>query len=121
MPRVHFKNLDKTVEAFEGQSILDAALDNDIALTHDCGGNCTCSTCHVIILEGMENLSEKEEAEQDQLELAEGLTLTSRLGCQCKIRGDVVLEIPSPKPSPLSDSAFKIGAPNPSNVKSELP
>lgn len=119
MPKLFFKNLDKTVEAFEGQSILDAALDNDISLTHDCGGNCTCSTCHVIILEGMENLSEKEEAEQDQLELAEGLTLSSRLGCQSKIMGDIVVEIPTGKPSPFSDSAFKIGAPNPPSIKSD--
>ncbi len=118
MPKVSFKNLDKTVEAFDGQSILDAALDNDIALTHDCGGNCTCSTCHVIILEGMENLTEKDEAEQDQLELAEGLTETSRLGCQAKVSGDVVLKLPSNN-SPVSDTsatlgtspAFRIGAP----------
>lgn len=118
MPKVYFKNLDKAVEAFEGQSILDAALDSDIALTHDCGGNCTCSTCHVIILEGMEHLSEKEEAEQDQLEMAENLTATSRLGCQAKISGDVVLEIPSNNSfGPLSDPAFKIGAPT-GNVRS---
>ena len=119
MPKVLFKNLDKTIEALEGQSILDAALDNDILLTHDCGGNCTCSTCHVIILEGMENLSGKEEAEQDQLEMAEGLTVTSRLGCQAKISGEVMLEIPSNNSTgPLSDPAFKIGAPT-SNVRNE--
>ena len=113
MPKVHFKNLDKTVEALEGQSILDAALDNDILLTHDCGGNCTCSTCHVVILEGMEHLSPKDESEQDQLEMAEGLTPTSRLSCQARIFGDVTLVIPSNGSSqaPASNPAFKIGAP----------
>lgn len=112
MPKVFFKNLDKTVEALEGQSILDAALDNDILLTHDCGGNCTCSTCHVVILEGMEHLSPKDESEQDQLEMAEGLTPTSRLSCQARIFGDVALVIPSngSLPAPASDPSFKIGA-----------
>lgn len=104
----------------EGQSILDAALDNDIQLTHDCGGNCTCSTCHVVILEGMEHLSPKDEAEQDQLEMAEGLTLTSRLSCQSRIFGDVTLIVPNgSSPGFSSDSstslgtspAFKIGPP----------
>ncbi|MCI0331049.1 MAG: (2Fe-2S)-binding protein [candidate division Zixibacteria bacterium] len=114
MPKVNFKNLDKMVEALEGQSILDAALDNDIALTHDCGGNCTCSTCHVVILEGMENLSPKDEAEQDQLEMAEGLTPTSRLSCQSRVFGDVALVIPSNGSSQglASDPVFKIGTPN---------
>ena len=113
MPKVHFKNLDKTVEALEGQSILDAALDNDIGLTHDCGGNCTCSTCHVVIFEGMENLSPKDESEQDQLEMAENLTPTSRLSCQARVFGDVALVIPfnGSSQAPAVDPAFKIGAP----------
>ena len=70
------------------------ALDNHIDLEHNCGGNCACTTCHVIIREGMNHLSEMDEDEEDRLDTAEGLTLTSRLGCQARIKGDVVVEIP---------------------------
>ncbi|HZR47125.1 MAG TPA: 2Fe-2S iron-sulfur cluster-binding protein [Candidatus Manganitrophaceae bacterium] len=98
MPKVTFKignsGQDITFEAKEGQSILDVALDNHIDLEHNCGGNCACTTCHVIIREGMNHLSEMDEDEEDRLDTAEGLTLTSRLGCQARIKGDVVVEIP---------------------------
>src|SRR3569832_1056082 len=98
MPKVTFKlgNLgqDITLEAKEGQSILDVALDNHIDLEHNCGGNCACTTCHVIIREGMNHLAELDEDEEDRLDTAEGLTLTSRLGCQARSKGDVVVEIP---------------------------
>ena len=46
------------VKVAPGTTILDAALDNNIPLDHNCGGNCACSTCHVIVEEGMENISE---------------------------------------------------------------
>lgn len=98
MPKITFTSEDFsqeiTLEAKEGQSVLDVALDNDIALEHNCGGSCACTTCHVFVKEGMGNLSEMEEDEEDRLDTAEGLTLTSRLGCQAVIHGDCVVEIP---------------------------
>ena len=75
-------------------SILDIALGNNIPLQHNCGGKCACTTCHVIVKEGMENLSKMEEDEEDRLDTAEGLTLHSRLGCQAVASGDVLVEIP---------------------------
>lgn len=75
-------------------SILDIALKNHIKLEHNCGGNCACTTCHVIVRQGAANLSEMEEDEEDKLDQAPGLTPTSRLGCQCVVRGDVTVEIP---------------------------
>lgn len=75
-------------------SILDIALGNDIPLQHNCGGKCACTTCHVIVKQGGENLSKMEEDEEDRLDTAEGLTLHSRLGCQAVVSGDVVVEIP---------------------------
>jgi len=75
-------------------SILDIALEHDIPLAHNCGGNCACTTCHVIIREGEENLSAMEDDEEDKLDEAPGLTPYSRLGCQCVVRGDVKVEIP---------------------------
>lgn len=97
MPKITFKiegQPDITLEAKEGRSILDVALDHNIPLEHNCGGNCACTTCHVIVREGMKNLSEMDEDEEDRLDTAEGLTLASRLGCQAKIKGDIVVEIP---------------------------
>ncbi len=44
--------------------------------------------------EGKENLSEMQEDEEDRLDMAEGLTIHSRLGCQAVVRGDVVVEVP---------------------------
>ena len=69
-------------------------LAHDIALEHNCGGSCACTTCHVVVREGEDNLSPMEQDEEDRLDTAEGLTLHSRLGCQAIVRGDVVVEIP---------------------------
>ena len=75
-------------------SLLDVARNFGLHLEHACGGNCACTTCHVIVRAGEENLSEMEDDEADRLEQAPGLTLHSRLGCQCTVHGDVVVEIP---------------------------
>jgi 2Fe-2S ferredoxin len=98
MPKVTIDG--KVVHVPPGTSILDAALDNDIELAHNCGGNCACSTCHVIIEEGMENLSEMSEDEEDMLDTAPGLTLESRLACQSKVSGDVIVRIPKKSSQP---------------------
>jgi ferredoxin, 2Fe-2S len=76
-------------------SILDVLLANGIALEHACGGNCACTTCHVIVKNGMDNLSEMDDDEADRRDMAAGLTLRSRLGCQCIVLGDVEVEIPA--------------------------
>ncbi len=79
------------------ESILDVALNNGIHLEHACGGNCACTTCHVWVKEGAENLSEMEDDEADRLDMAADLQLNSRLGCQAVITkpGKVVVEIPA--------------------------
>ncbi len=74
-------------------SLLDIALNNGIDLQHACGGNCACTTCHVIVKAGEENLTPMEEDEDDRLYMADGLTLHSRLGCQAVVKGDVTVEI----------------------------
>jgi 2Fe-2S ferredoxin len=75
-------------------SFLDIALNAGIDLQHACGGNCACTTCHVIVKEGEAYISEMDEDEEDRLYMADGLTLHSRLGCQAVVRGDVTVEIP---------------------------
>jgi ferredoxin, 2Fe-2S len=74
-------------------SLLDIALNYHINLQHACGGNCACTTCHVIVKQGEENLSDLEEGEEDRIYLADNLTLHSRLGCQAVVKGDVTVEI----------------------------
>src|SRR6202021_2464439 len=66
-------------------SILDVMLGHGIHLEHACGGNCACTTCHVIVKQGINKLGEASEQEEDLLEKAPGLTPTSRLGCQAVI------------------------------------
>lgn len=77
-------------------SILDIALGNGIEMDHACGGVCACSTCHVVVKEGLDTLNEPTEEEEDQLEEAPGLKPTSRLACQSVPDGttDIVVEIP---------------------------
>ncbi|HBY60480.1 MAG TPA: ferredoxin [Solibacterales bacterium] len=76
-------------------SLLDIALNYGFHLEHACGGSCACTTCHVIVKQGDANLSEMEDDEADRLDMAPGLSLHSRLGCQCVVTGDVTVEIPS--------------------------
>ena len=76
-------------------SLLDIALNFGLQLEHACGGNCACTTCHVIVRRGEENLSPLEDDEADRLDMAADLTLHSRLGCQCVLLGDVTVEIPA--------------------------
>ena len=78
-------------------SILDIALGNGIEIEHTCGGVCACSTCHSIIKEGLASCNEESDDELDQLEEAPGITVQSRLSCQCIPDGtsDIVVVVPA--------------------------
>src|SRR5689334_12132837 len=78
-------------------SILDFSEALKAGLDHACGGVCACSTCHVIVKQGLESCNEGTDDEFDQLEEAPMTTLQSRLGCQCVPNGtkDIVVEIPA--------------------------
>jgi len=78
-------------------SILDVLLGHGVHLEHACGGNCACTTCHVILKSGMEHMSEADESELDLLDKAPGLTSTSRLGCQAVVQHDCELTILVPR------------------------
>ncbi len=74
---------EKTVDAQNGLSLLEVAHSNDIDLEGACEGSLACSTCHIILEKNFfETLPEPSEEEEDMLDLAFGLTHTSRLGCQ---------------------------------------
>ncbi len=86
MPRMTFIHPDgtrKEVDAPVGLSVLEIAQRNDIDIEGACEGSLACSTCHVIVEpEHYRRLPKAGEAEEDMLDLAFGLTRTSRLGCQ---------------------------------------
>ena len=89
MPKIIFVDKDgseKTIEARNGQTILELAHQDDLPLEGACEGSLACSTCHVIVdPEFYDKLDEASEEEEDMLDLAFGLTQTSRLGCQIKM------------------------------------
>ncbi len=87
-------------------SILDIALNFGLRLEHACGGNCACTTCHVVVKKGKELLSEMDDEEADRLDMAADLQLNSRLGCQAVIEkpGEIVVEIPAWNRNYVSES-----------------
>jgi len=91
MPKVVFRydGQIKEVEVEEGKTILEAALENDIPMEHACGGNGFCITCLCKVRAGMENMSPRNEREENMGILED----PERLGCQAQIRGDVEIEI----------------------------
>lgn len=86
MPKMTFNERDGTereVEAPNGLSVLEIAHRNDVDLEGACEGSLACSTCHVVVSEeDFDKIPEPTEEEEDMLDLAFGLTHTSRLGCQ---------------------------------------
>lgn len=89
-----------TFEVADGDNLLDIAQANDLEMEGACGGSCACSTCHVIVEdEAMyDKMEEPDDDENDMLDLAFGLTETSRLGCQVcmsKELDGLVVKLPS--------------------------
>lgn len=86
MPKMIFvlpDGTEKEVDAPLGQSVLEIAHANEIPIEGACEGSLACSTCHVVVDQQFyDGLPEATEDEEDMLDLAFGLTHTSRLGCQ---------------------------------------
>jgi 2Fe-2S ferredoxin len=89
VPKITFIERDgnrNTVEAPLGLSLLDVARKFNIDIEGACEGSLACSTCHVIVEpQFFDMLPDATEDEEDMLDLAFGLTKTSRLGCQIKV------------------------------------
>jgi ferredoxin, 2Fe-2S len=86
MPKITFVERNGTrreIDVPVGLSVMEIAHQHDIDLEGACEGSLACSTCHVIVEpEDFDRLSDPTEDEEDMLDLAFGLTPTSRLGCQ---------------------------------------
>ncbi|UQY80398.1 2Fe-2S ferredoxin-type iron-sulfur [Candidatus Hepatincola sp. Av] len=101
MPKIFFivENEKIPVEVAEGTTVLEAAHSNGIPLEGACEGSLACSTCHVILEKAdYDKLTAPKEEEEDMLDMAFGLTPTSRLGCQIVITKELdgfVFKVPS--------------------------
>ena len=82
----------------DGRSLLELALENNIELHHNCGMVCACSTCHLYVEQGMDQLPEITDREEDFIDRARNPRINSRLGCQCILEeggsGDVTVTLP---------------------------
>jgi len=98
VPRVTFIHPDgKSGDVPNDLSLLEAAELLSFPLHHDCGGNASCSTCRVEVIAGGDNLSEIDFEEQDMLDREALVEPYHRLGCQSRIHGDVVVQVPEGK------------------------
>ena len=82
-----------------GDTLMDIAQANDLDMEGACGGSCACSTCHIVVEDAdmYDKMPEPDDEENDMLDLAFGLTETSRLGCQVKMSKEldgVVVRLP---------------------------
>jgi len=95
LPHPEFCPQGTTLHAPTGTSICEALLDHDIEIEHACEMSCACTTCHVVVRQGLESLNEATEEEEDMLDKAWGLEPQSRLSCQARLGSrDVTIEIP---------------------------
>jgi adenylate cyclase len=90
MPLIHYLPDDKRIEANKGETILLAALRAGIEHAHLCGGRSRCSTCRVIILEGLQHCEPRNAKEQAIADML-GFDQKVRLACQTVVRGNVKL------------------------------
>ncbi len=92
---------EKIVEGVEeGYSILEVTEDHDIHLNHNCGGVCACSTCHIYINQGEDDIEEISDKEEDFIDRAINPRLESRLACQCVVLSDdAIIEVEIPDQS----------------------
>ena len=85
----------KSFDGTTGVSLCDNLLRNGIDIEHACEKVCACTTCHVIVRQGLDALDPPEEKEEDMLDKAWGLEPDSRLSCQTIVRdADLTIDIP---------------------------
>ena len=88
MPRIRFEPDGNEIDVPAGTTILQAAQKANAMVGYACGGVCACSTCHVHVKDGLDDLEEADEREEDILEKAFDVQLNSRLSCQVKLTTD---------------------------------
>jgi len=79
------------IEVANGLSVMEGAVQNNIpGIDADCGGSCACATCHVYVDEKwLIKLPEKDNAEEDMLDMAYEPKKFSRLSCQLTVTNEL--------------------------------
>lgn len=90
MPKITFvehQGAEHTVDATVGQSLMNAAIDNLVpGIDADCGGECSCATCHVMVREDwISKVGQPDDREESMLDLNPERQPTSRLSCQIPV------------------------------------
>lgn len=91
MPKVTITTDNKTLDVEEGYALIDMCEDQDTSILFGCRDG-ACGACMVRIKEGSEHLSKMGDDEKDFLETM-AAEADERLACQCKVYGDVILEV----------------------------
>ena len=88
---IEFNGTEHTVDAHQGQSVMQAAIDNGVpGIDADCGGECSCATCHVIVADDwFEKVGGPGENEESMLDLNPERDPHSRLSCQIPVTEDL--------------------------------
>jgi ferredoxin, 2Fe-2S len=87
MPTVTILPVGKTVEAAEGQSLLEIIVAAGVPITHKCEGQAQCGSCHIFVQEGRKGLTKVAREENERLDTIVGVGSKSRLACQAKLLG----------------------------------
>ena len=103
MPKITYNTHDNnthTIDVQNGLTVMEGAIQNDIpGIDADCGGGMSCATCHVYVKdEWLDKLTEKEDGEEDMLDMAFEPKKNSRLSCQLIVSDTLdglVVKIPS--------------------------
>jgi 2Fe-2S ferredoxin len=103
MPKVHVIPLGQTLDAREGDTIMETAWNHGLYWPTTCGGQGSCTSCACSIEEGAENLDELGRSERKTLAAERGEAAlrdgTLRLACQARVRGDVTVNKPGVRPA----------------------
>ncbi|MEI7554690.1 2Fe-2S iron-sulfur cluster-binding protein [Candidatus Chlorohelix sp.] len=94
MPIITILPSGQKLEVVIGLTILEAALDKQIAWPNTCGGKAHCTTCAFVLIKGFENVSPMSRLEEYQLTVRKGrhsLVQKIRLACQTRIIGDITI------------------------------
>jgi 2Fe-2S ferredoxin len=91
MPKVRFEPDGIEIEVPVGTTILEASNKAHAQVGSACGGVCGCSTCHVYVKQGLNDLSPAQDREEDIMDKAFDVRSDSRLGCQSKILRDTTI------------------------------
>jgi len=91
MPKVTITTDNKTIDVVDGYPLIDMCEDHDTSILFGCRDG-ACGACMVKVIDGADKISPMKDDEKDFLETM-AAEPNERLACQCKVYGDVVLEV----------------------------